>query len=144
MLRARQWDCDAFKVPVAHVWKDMAILMQNGLGALPPSALHFAGAFGALGCLLPVLETYGPRKLHAVLPKMISLNLNFAASVRVLGAMAAGGAMRVYANDDVMVGIWLLGHRVDRARLVAKEYLDMWYQTSLSQCTTYSRNTEST
>ena len=48
--------------------------------------------------------------------------------------MSRAGSLRVYANDDVMVGTWLLGHQVDRARLVAKEYLDMWYQTSLSQC----------
>ena len=54
--------------------------------------------------------------------------------------MARRGTLRVYANDDVMVGTWLLGHRVDRARLVAKEYLDMRYQTSLSQCFPFYMN----
>ena len=44
------------------------------------------------------------------------------------------------ANDDVMVGTWLLGHNVHRARFVAKEYLDMWYQTSLSQCFPFYMN----
>jgi len=34
----------------------MALLMKDGLGALPESALYFAGLFAALGVALPVLE----------------------------------------------------------------------------------------
>ena len=43
--------------------------------------------------------------------------------VTELGAMASRGGLRVYANDDVAVGAWLVGHSVDRARLVAKSTL---------------------
>ena len=46
--------------------------------------------------------------------------------VSELSAIGAMGGLRLYENDDLMVGAWLTGHRVDRARLVAKEYLDMW------------------
>ena len=55
--------------------------------------------------------------------------------VRELAAMANAGGLRVYANDDVMVGTWLVGHQVHRARMVAKEYLDMWYQTCAPRAT---------
>ena len=43
--------------------------------------------------------------------------------VQEIAAMGARGTLQIYDNEDVMVGTWLLGHRVHRARLVAKEYL---------------------
>ncbi|KAL3927353.1 MAG: hypothetical protein SGPRY_002861 [Prymnesium sp.] len=45
-----------FTAPVAHVWKDMAILMQKGTAALPPSAVRFASYFAVAGAVLPVIE----------------------------------------------------------------------------------------
>ena len=32
--------------------------------------------------------------------------------VALIGEMGAGGSLRVYPNDDLMVGLWLLGHEV--------------------------------
>ena len=71
------WSCEGgqFQVPVAHVWKDMALLMQDGMGALPPSALCFAAAFCAVGVLLPLLETFGPRRLRHWLPSGIAFGI---------------------------------------------------------------------
>ena len=51
------------------------------------------------------------------------------ALVNEIARMGRLGTLRIYENDDVMVGTWLVGHQVHRARMVAKEYLDMWYQT---------------
>jgi len=62
-------------VPVAHVWKDMAELMQGGLAKLPPSALYFSAAFGAAGVLLPLLESFGPRALRSWLPSGIAFGI---------------------------------------------------------------------
>ena len=53
----------------------MALLMQTGLGALPPSAFWFAGAFGLGGVLLPLLESFGPRRLRAWLPSGIAFGI---------------------------------------------------------------------
>lgn len=41
---------------------------------------------------------------------------------------------QVYANEDMMVGTWLLGHRVHRASVVAKIFVEGRYQTTLSEC----------
>ena len=64
-----------FAAPVAFVWKDMAILMQRGLAALPPSALHFAAAFGAAGVALPLLEEVVPPAAAAWLPSGVSVGV---------------------------------------------------------------------
>lgn len=64
-----------FKAPVAHVWKDMAELMLNGIAALPPSALRFATAFGAVGAALPVLEAALPHAAAAYLPSGIAFGV---------------------------------------------------------------------
>ena len=48
------------------------MLMQGGMGALPPSALYFSAAFGAAGVLLPLLESFGPRNLRHWLPSGIA------------------------------------------------------------------------
>jgi OPT family oligopeptide transporter len=47
---------EQFSAPVAHVWKDMALLMRSGPSALPPSAVTFAGWFGAGGAAMAALE----------------------------------------------------------------------------------------
>ena len=64
-----------FAAPVAFVWKDMAILMQRGLAALPPSALHFAAAFGTAGVALPLLEEVVPPAAAAWLPSGVSVGV---------------------------------------------------------------------
>ena len=48
-----------FQAPSAHVWKDMAVLMQQGISALPPTALVYARWFGLLGAILPLIESSG-------------------------------------------------------------------------------------
>ncbi|KAL1529738.1 hypothetical protein AB1Y20_000674 [Prymnesium parvum] len=45
-----------FSAPVAHVWKDMAILMQQGSSALPESAVRYASGFAIAGATLSVIE----------------------------------------------------------------------------------------
>jgi len=47
-----------FPAPVAHVWKDMAELMQDGLGVLPESARVCAFIFMVIGIGLPILEKF--------------------------------------------------------------------------------------
>lgn len=60
---------------MAHIWKDMALLMQKGLGALPSTARDFAAGFGACGIALPLLEEFGPPALVAWLPSGISVGI---------------------------------------------------------------------
>ena len=80
------WGCaEQFGVPVAHVWLDMAVLMQQGLGALPPGCLSFAAWFGAAGVLLalvraapemglPLLRHVPPRALR-LLPSGVAFGI---------------------------------------------------------------------
>ena len=39
--------------------------------------------------------------------------------VQLLGSIAP--SLKVYTNEDMMVGTWLVGHHVNRARLVARQ-----------------------
>ena len=43
---------------MAHVWRDMAMLMQDGISILPESARFFAMAFGVVGAALPIVELH--------------------------------------------------------------------------------------
>ena len=52
--------------------------------------------------------------------------------VQTIGAMWK--SLKVYTNEDMMVGSWLIGHRVNRARLVARQFNPEYYQTTLSEC----------
>ena len=52
--------------------------------------------------------------------------------VQTIGAMVS--SLTVYTNEDMMVGSWLIGHRVNRARLVARQFSSAHYQTTLSEC----------
>jgi uncharacterized oligopeptide transporter (OPT) family protein len=81
-----------FAAPVANVWKDMALLMQTGLSALPPSAVGWGKAFSAVGVSLPLLEALGPASLASVLPSGMSLGIGMYLTAdftipRVLGAL---------------------------------------------------------
>ena len=62
---------ELFTAPVANVWKDMALLMKDGVSVLPPSSLAYAKAFACLGVSLPLLEACGPSgMLTALLPRL--------------------------------------------------------------------------
>ena len=52
--------------------------------------------------------------------------------VQLLGSMAP--SLKVYTNEDMMVGTWLIGHRVNRGRLVARQFTETLYQTTLAEC----------
>jgi len=82
----------AFPAPVAGVWKDMAMLMNRGLGALPPTALTYATAFMAIGVALPLLEAAAPAAMSAWLPSGMSMGVGMYLTAdfvmpRVLGAL---------------------------------------------------------
>ena len=64
-----------FPALVAHVWKDMAVLMQKGLSALPASAQRFGAAFAAGGALLSVAEEVLPHSAAAYLPSGVSFGV---------------------------------------------------------------------
>lgn len=40
----------------------------------------------------------------------------------------------MYTNEDMQVGTWLVGHRVNRGRLVARQFTETGYQTTLAEC----------
>ena len=52
--------------------------------------------------------------------------------VQLLGSVAP--TLKVYTNEDMMVGTWLVGHHVNRGRLVARQFSLAEYQTTLSEC----------
>ena len=79
-------------MPVAYVWKDMAILMKRGLSALPPTATRAAIGFGAAGVALPLLEAALPAAAAACLPSGISFGVGMYLTAdwtipRVVGAL---------------------------------------------------------
>ena len=47
---------EEFPAPVAHIWRDMAELLSDGIGVLPESALGFASIFSVGGVALAVME----------------------------------------------------------------------------------------
>ena len=81
-----------FPAPVANVWKDMAVLMQKGTAALPPSALGYAQGFGVIGVALALAEALGPVWLLGLLPSGMSLGIGMyltpdSTLPRVIGAL---------------------------------------------------------
>ncbi len=83
---------DQFPVPVAYVWKDMAVLMKRGISALPPTATRAAVGFGAAGVALPLLEAVLPPAAAALLPSGISFGVGMYLTAdwtipRVIGAL---------------------------------------------------------
>jgi len=52
--------------------------------------------------------------------------------VQTIAAMAH--SLKVYTNEDMMVGTWLVGHKVHRGRLVARQFTEIGYQTTLAEC----------
>ena len=81
-----------FPAPVANVWKDMAVLMQKGTAALPPSALGYAQGFGLIGVALALAEALGPIWLLGLLPSGMSLGIGMyltpdSTLPRVIGAL---------------------------------------------------------
>ena len=66
---------EQFKAPVASVWLKMAVLMQKGLSALPPSTLFYAKAFGAVGGALSLADALLPAHLAHLLPSGMSIGV---------------------------------------------------------------------
>jgi len=64
-----------FAAPVAHVWKDMAMLMKAGPSALPPSSTTYAAAFAAVGATLAALEARCPSAVAHFLPSGMSVGV---------------------------------------------------------------------
>ena len=64
-----------FPAPVSHIWKDMALLMKDGLSALPESALYFAGLFAMIGFALPILETVLSEEKRHIVPSGIAFGI---------------------------------------------------------------------
>ena len=121
---------------MANVWKDMALLMQQGLGALPPSTLAYARAFGALGVALPLAEALGPASLRALLPSGVSLGIGMYLTAdftlpRVAGALLEAAwrrasprshrrSMLVVASGFVLgEGVWSIVQLVLKSLVVA-------------------------
>ena len=68
------------------------MLMNRGLGALPPSTLHYARGFAGLGVVLSLLEALLPHALAALLPSGMSVGVGMYLTPdftipRVLGAL---------------------------------------------------------
>ena len=114
-----------FPAPVANVWVGMAELMNQGLGALPPTAVIYAKGFMSFGVALPVLEAWAGHGslLASALPSGMSMGVGMYLTAdfvlpRVLGALAVllwrkcdqaahDGAMLAVASGFVLgEGVW--------------------------------------
>lgn len=112
-----------FAAPVAVVWKDMALLMNSGVTALPPSALVYAQGFAALGSTLAIGEVACPARVAELIPSGMSIGVGMYLTPdftlpRVVGAVVEltwrrtlpashGRAMLVVASGFVLgEGIW--------------------------------------
>jgi len=81
-----------FQAPVASVWLKMALLMQKGPSALPPSTLTYAKGFAAAGAALSCAEAILPHALAQWLPSGMSVGVGMYLTPdftlpRVLGAL---------------------------------------------------------
>jgi uncharacterized oligopeptide transporter (OPT) family protein len=65
-----------FPMPAASAWKAMADLLANGVGELPTSALWAVLVGGAIGIVLPIIETVRP-SIGRFLPSAMGLGLGF-------------------------------------------------------------------
>lgn len=93
-----------FKAPVASVWLKMALLMQQGLGALPPSTLVYAKGAAATGVALSLLEATLPHALSQLLPQGMSVGVGMYLTPdftvpRVLGALLELAWRRCYPDS---------------------------------------------
>jgi len=66
---------EQFPALVSHVWKDMAVLMQKGLSALPASSRAFGASFAAIGVALPLVEHALPHAYAGYLPSGIAFGI---------------------------------------------------------------------
>lgn len=85
---------DQFQAPVAHVWVNMALLMKDGISALPYTALLWALIFAVLGVALPLMEGGCGSKTRCFLPSGIAMGIGMYLTPdwtlpRVIGAVAA-------------------------------------------------------
>ena len=68
---------DKWPAPAAQVWKAVAELLSNGLGALHPTARIGMLTGGLIGILLPLLPRMLPQKIHKFIPSAMGLGLAF-------------------------------------------------------------------
>jgi len=68
---------DKWPAPAAQVWKAVAELLSNGLGALHPTARIGMLTGGPIGILLPLLPRMLPQKIHKFIPSAMGLGLAF-------------------------------------------------------------------
>jgi len=85
---------DQFQAPVAHVWVNMAMLMKNGISALPYTALRWASVFAVFGVALPIIEAGCDESTRRLLPSGIAVGIGMYLTPdwtlpRVIGALAA-------------------------------------------------------
>eukprot|EP00656_Telonema_subtile_P002509 TRINITY_DN11115_c0_g1_i1.p1 TRINITY_DN11115_c0_g1~~TRINITY_DN11115_c0_g1_i1.p1 ORF type:complete len:528 (-),score=107.01 TRINITY_DN11115_c0_g1_i1:8-1591(-) len=66
---------EAFPAPVAHIWKDVAVLMQGGMDALPDNAQLYAGVFSVLGAVMAAVEVCAPHPWSAYSPSGIAVGV---------------------------------------------------------------------
>jgi putative OPT family oligopeptide transporter len=85
---------EKFAAPAARVWAGVAVMLSEGIGALPPGAL-WAGVIGGLiGIVLVLAEEWTPRKYHKFIPSAIGLGIAgiipaFNSVAMFLGALVA-------------------------------------------------------
>ena len=125
-----------FTAPVAHVWKDMAILMGKGSSALPESSLDFAAGFAVIGALLPLVEHFDVLRYYVghLMPSGIAFGVGMYLTPdwtipRVVGAIVELVWRRrsplSHQNHMLMVasgfvlgeGVWSIAHLVLKALL---------------------------
>ncbi len=68
---------DQFPAPAAQVWKAVAELLSQGLGALHPTARMGMLTGGLIGIILPLLPRFLPEKTHKFIPSAMGLGLAF-------------------------------------------------------------------
>jgi OPT family oligopeptide transporter len=68
---------DQFPAPAAQVWKAVAELLSQGLGALHPTARIGMVTGGLIGIILPLLPRFLPQKYHKFVPSAMGLGIAF-------------------------------------------------------------------
>ena len=68
-------------------------------------------------------------------PRQYMQGLGYILSHDLVALIASiSSSLKVYNNEDMMVGTWLVGHKVNRGRVVARQFNELLYQTTLGEC----------
>ena len=61
--------------------------------------------------------------------------LGYVLSYNLVSLLASiASSLKVYTNEDMMVGTWLIGHSINRGHLIARQFTVTNYQTTISEC----------